>query len=268
MPLGLVPVAMLLGSGALVGIMLGLIGGGGSILAVPLLVYLVGVPSAHGAIGTAAVAVALNAASGLATHARLGTVKWRCAMVFTAAGVAGAFAGAALGKRLEGAELLAMFGVLMVGVGTYMLTVRPKASGQDVRLTPESAAYLLPRLLLFGSGVGLLSGFFGIGGGFLIVPGLVLATGMALQNAIGTSLFAVTAFGLATATSYALSGFVDWRLAVLVIVGGIAGTLLGTRVNAHLAGHKGALAGTFASVVIAVGLYIVASELLKLMPVG
>lgn len=199
MPLGLIPVALLLGSGALIGITLGLIGGGGSILAVPLLVYLVGVPSAHVAIGTAAVAVALNAGAGLASHARLGTVKWPCALVFTTAGIAGAFAGASIGKQLGGTELLALFGLVMIGVGIYMLTVRPNVAGYDVRLTTESAAHLVPRLILIGVGVGLLSGFFGIGGGFLIVPGLMLATGMALQNAIATSLFAVTAFGLTTA---------------------------------------------------------------------
>jgi uncharacterized membrane protein YfcA len=118
--------------------------------------------------------------------------------------------------------------------------------------------------LLIGLCVGLLSGFFGIGGGFLIVPGLVLATGMGLQSAIGTSLFAVTAFGLATAWSYALSGYVDWRIALLVIAGGALGTLLGTRVNVQLAGRKRALAGVFAGVVIAVGLYVVVSGILKL----
>jgi uncharacterized membrane protein YfcA len=268
MPLGAVPVILLLSSGALVGITLGLIGGGGSVLAVPLLVYLVGVPSAHVAIGTAAVAVALNAGAGLATHARLGTVKWPCALVFSAAGVMGAFAGASLGKQLGGTELLALFGLVMIGVGIYMLSVRPKVAGHDVRLTPETARHLLPRLLLLGAGVGLLSGFFGIGGGFLIVPGLVLATGMALQNAIGTSLFAVTTFGAATAVSYAASGLVDWRVASFVIAGGVAGTVLGTRANVHLAGYKRALAGTFASVVIVVGVYIVASGLLALVPQG
>ena len=266
MPLGLLPIALLLGSGALVGATLGLIGGGGSVLAVPLLVYLVGVPSTHVAIGSSAVAVAASAAWGLASHARLGTVKWPCALVFTAAGVAGAFAGAALGKQLGGTELLALFGMVMVGIGLYMLTSRPRAADHDVRLNAESAAYLLPRLLLIGGGVGLLSGFFGIGGGFLIVPGLVLATGMGLQNAIGTSLFAVTAFGLATALSYAVSGFVDWRIALLVIAGGARGTLIGTRANAELAGHKRALASVFAGVVIAVGLYILASGIVKLVP--
>ena len=265
MPLGLLPITLLLGSGALVGATLGLIGGGGSILAVPLLVYLVGVPSTHVAIGSSAVAVAANAAWGLFSHARLGTVKWPCAMVFTAAGVAGAFAGAAIGKQLGGTELLALFGAVMIGIGLYMLRARPRGEDDAVRLTADSAAHLLPRLLLIGLGVGLLSGFFGIGGGFLIVPGLVLATGMGLQSAIGTSLFAVTAFGLATAASYAVSGFVDWRIALLVIAGGALGTVLGTRVNVQLAGHKRALAGVFAGVVIAVGLYVVASGILKLM---
>ncbi len=123
-------------------------------------------------------------------------------------------------------------------------------------------------MILIGAGVGLLSGFFGIGGGFLIVPGLVLATGMALQNAIGTSLFAVTVFGATTAASYAVSGFVDWRIAGLVILGGVAGTLLGTRTNAYLAGYKRALAATFASVVIAVGLYVVVSGIMALVPHG
>jgi uncharacterized membrane protein YfcA len=268
MALGLIPVLLLLSSGALVGLTLGLIGGGGSVLAVPLLVYVVGVPSAHVAIGSSAVAVALNAATSLATHARLGTVKWPCALVFAAAGVAGAFAGASLGKQLGGTELLALFGLVMIGIGVYMLTFKPKPITRDVKLTPETAARLLPRLLLIGASVGLLSGFFGIGGGFLIVPGLVLATGMALQNAIGTSLVAVTTFGLATATSYTSSGLVDWRLAVLVIAGGIVGSLVGTRANVRLAGHKRALGVTFASVVIAVGVYVVASGVAQLFAMG
>src|SRR5690606_34004682 len=100
-----------LGAGALIGIVLGLVGGGGSILAVPLVVDGVGVGSAHAAIGTAAVAVALNAAAGLAGHARSGNVKWPCALVFAGAGVAGALIGAEAGKALDGERLLALFGV-------------------------------------------------------------------------------------------------------------------------------------------------------------
>src|SRR5690606_38804904 len=111
-------------SGGLIGIVLGLVGGGGSILAVPLLVYFVGVGSTHAAIGTAAVAVALNAAAGLAGHARAGNVKWRCALVFAAAGILGAALGAELGKATDGTALLGAFGALMIAVGALMLRKR------------------------------------------------------------------------------------------------------------------------------------------------
>lgn len=146
----------------------------------------------------------------------------------------------------------------MIAVGIAMLRPPGQSALKDVRLTSKTAPQMLPRLLGAGSGVGLLSGFFGIGSSFLIVPGLVLAPGMALQNAIASSLFAVTAFGLTTAGSYAFSGFVDWRLAALVMAGGVMGSLVGTRANAKLQRHRRALAGIFAAVVISVGIDIIA----------
>ena len=266
MTIGLAAGALAIASGAIVGLVLGLIGGGGSVLAVPLLVYLVGVPSPHIAIGTAAIAVALNAAFGLIAHARLGTVKWPCAIVFSIAGMLGALLGSVVGKALDGTKLLALFGLVMIAIGVAMLRPPGKDALFNVRLTRKTAPDMLPRLVGVGSGVGLLSGFFGIGGGFLIVPGLVLATGMALQSAIATSLFAVTAFGLTTAGSYAFSGLVDWRLAALVIAGGIGGSLVGTRVNARLSEHRRALAAIFATIVISVGLYIIVQGLPALLP--
>lgn len=264
MPFGLLPAALAVGSGGLVGIVLALIGGGGSILAVPLLVYVVGVPSTHVAIGTAAIAVALNAAFGLAMHARLGTVKWRCATVFAASGAAGAFLGSLLGKSVDGTQLLALFGLLMVVVGISMLRAPVRQRNEDVRLTISTAAQLLPRLVGIGGGVGILAGLFGIGGGFLIVPGLMIATGMSLKNSIGTSLVAVAAFGLTTAGSYAASGLIDWRLSSLMVAGGVAGSMIGARANAKLWQRKGVLNGTFATVVIAVGIYVVAKGAITL----
>jgi uncharacterized membrane protein YfcA len=258
MVIGVSVAALALFSGSVIGIMLSLIGGGGSILAVPLLVYLVGLPSAHLAIGTASTGVALNAALGLAAHARLRTVKWRCALVFAGAGAAGAAAGSAIGKSVDGTALLALFGVILILVGLSMLRTPPHDTSEDVRLTSKTALHLLPRLLGVGAGVGLLSGFFGIGGGFLIVPGLMLATGMRLQNAIGTSLVGITAFGLTTAANYGLSGFVDWRLALLLLAGGVAGSLLGAHMNVMLAQEKRALSATFAGIVIAVGIFMLA----------
>jgi len=249
-------------SGSLVGFTLGLVGGGGSILAVPLLVYVVGVRSPHVAIGTSAIAVAASAAASLAGHARARTVKWPCALVFALAGIVGAAGGAQLGKMVDGSRLLLLFGVLMVAVGLMMLRPRKSGGNPDVTLTRESMPKLLPLLTGVGFAVGALSGFFGIGGGFLIVPGLMGATAMPLINAIGSSLVSVTAFGLTTAASYAWSGLIDWPLAFLFIVGGALGGLSGIRLAHHLAGHKHALTLTFSGVVIAVGLYVIARSLL------
>ncbi len=245
------------GSGGIVGVVLGLVGGGGSILAVPLLVYAVGVTSPHVAIGTSALAVSASALGNLATHARAGNVKWRCAAVFAAAGVLGALAGAAAAKALDGEKLLALFGLVMLVVGAVMLRRRSGSGDPDVHLTQSNARELLPLLLGIGFAVGLFSGFFGIGGGFLIVPGLILATGMPLSFAIGTSLVAVSAFGAATTASYAVSGLIDWPLAGLFVLGGLLGGLLGVKLGTVLAARKQALNLVFAFLVIIVGLYIV-----------
>ena len=250
-----------LAAGGLIGLVLGLVGGGGSILAVPLLVYVVGIGSPHAAIGTAAVAVALNALAGLAGHARAGRVKWRCAAVFAVSGMAGAAAGAELGKAFDGERLLALFGLLMIGVGVSMLRKRRGTEAPDVMLTRDSAAHLLPRLVPIGLGVGLAAGFFGIGGGFLIVPGLMLATAMPLPFAIGTSLVVVSALGLTTATSYALSGLVDWTMTGLLVAGGAFGTLAGIALGKRLGASRGLLERGFALLVIAVGFYVGISAL-------
>lgn len=250
-------------SGTVVGLTLALVGGGGSILAVPLLVHVVGIGSPHLAIGTSAVAVAASAAAGLAGHARARTVKWRCALIFAVAGVFGAAGGAALGQLVDGSRLLALFGALMVAVGLLML--RPRRSGGDpgVRLTRASAPRLLPLLIGGGLLVGTLSGFFGIGGGFLIVPGLVGGTAMPLLNAIGSSLVSVSAFGLTTAGSYAAAGLVDWPLAGLFVLGGAVGGMAGVALGRRLARHNRALSLLFAAVVIAVGAYVTGSALLQ-----
>jgi uncharacterized membrane protein YfcA len=245
-----------LGSGGLIGLVLGLIGGGGSILAVPLLVYAVGESSAHVAIGTAAVAVALNAVISLALHARRAPIRWPCAIAFSVAGVGGALAGAALGKMMGGQKLLALFGLLMIVVGAVMLRPKIGAPRPSEWLTRANARRLLPRLLGLGTAIGVLSGFFGIGGGFLIVPGLILAADMELRDAASASLVAVAAFGTASASSYAWSGMIDWRVAALLVGGGVMGAIAGTKVNALLAGRKNLLGRVFAWFVIAAGLYV------------
>lgn len=246
-----------LGSGVLVGFSLGLVGGGGSILAVPLMVYVVGVPEPHVAIGTSAIAVAANAAINLSNHARGGTVVWSCALMFAAAGIIGALSGSLLGKMVDGQKLLALFALVMLVIAMLMLKARSRVGVSDVKMDMSN----LPAIVGLGLCTGTMSGFFGIGGGFLIVPALMLATGMSIMNAVSSSLVAVTAFGMTTALSYAWSGLVSWRLAALFIVGGIAGGLAGTRSARHLSERRGALNIVFAAVIIAVALYMLARNI-------
>ena len=238
-------------SGGVVGIVLGLVGGGGSILAVPLLVYLVGVTNPHVAIGTSALSVAASAASALIGHARAGTVKWRCALMFAAAGSIGAIGGSSLGKAIDGQRLLFLFAVVMIVVGLTMLRDRGDAGNPDVVCTRTNA----PKVVGFGLGSGAFSGFFGIGGGFLIVPGLVAATGMPMLNAIGSSLVAVTMFGLTTAASYAISGLIDWPLAAVFVGGGIVGSVVGGAASRLLARKTAALKTVFAVLIFIVAAY-------------
>jgi len=238
-------------SGVAVGFTLGLVGGGGSILAVPLMVYVVGVKSPHVAIGTSALAVAVNALAGLANHARAGNVNWRCGGTYALAGVAGAFAGSSLGKAFDGQKLLFLFALLMLVVAGVMFRGRGDAGVEGVVCNRDN----FPKVASFGFGTGVLSGFFGIGGGFLIVPGLIASTSMTIYRAIGTSLVAVSAFGLTTALNYALSGMLDWGLAGSFIVGGVLGSFVGTAVSRRLSTGKGLLNTIFAGMIVVVALY-------------
>lgn len=238
-------------SGVAVGFTLGLVGGGGSILAVPLMVYFVGVKNPHLAIGTSALAVAANALIGLANHARAGNVNWRCGGAYAVAGVIGAFAGSSLGKAFDGQKLLFLFALLMLVVAGLMFRGRGNEGIEGVVCNRDN----FPKVASFGLGTGVLSGFFGIGGGFLIVPGLIASTSMTIYRAIGTSLVAVSAFGLTTALNYAASGLLDWGIAGSFIVGGVLGSALGSRAAKRLSGSKGTLNTLFASMIVLVALY-------------
>lgn len=241
-----------LSSGGLVGFVLGLIGGGGSILATPLLLYVVGVSDPHVALGTGALAVAVSAYANLIGHARKGNVWWRCAVVFAAIGTVGALAGSSLGKLVDGQRLLFLFGMLMLLVAGLMLRPRAPSGGKPLVVDRRMCVTTAAVALITGG----LSGFFGIGGGFLIVPGLILATGMPTINAIGSSLLAVGTFGLATSLNYAISGLVDWIVAAEFIGGGLVGGVIGTLLAMRLAAFKNALTRIFASVVFVVAIYV------------
>ena len=249
-------------SGGLVGFTLGLFGGGGSILAVPLMVYVVGVPSAHLAIGTSAFAVAANAFANLVGHARLGNVKWRCAGIYSVAGIIGALIGSSFGKMIDGQKLLVLFALLMLVVGVLMLRNRGAVGNPGAQCSREN----IHKVAGFGGLTGIFSGFFGIGGGFLIVPGLIASTGMPILYAIGSSLVAVTAFGLTTALNYALSGYVDWLLALIFIGGGVLGGLIGAYTAKRLSARKGMLNSLFAALIFVVAAYMLYRSAGQFMP--
>ena len=252
MDISVATAGLAIASGAIVGALLALFGGGGSVLATPLLLYVVGVRDPHVAIGTSAAAVAFNAAGNVVGHWRGGRVKWPCASVFAAAGLIGSFLGSSLAKQVEGQRLLLLFAIAMAAIALSMLR-KPRNEGDP---TVHITWPLVARLAPIGVVTGFAAGFFGIGGGFLIVPGLMAATGMTLANAAASSLVSVTLFGTATAANYAASGLVDWPIAGLFIAGGALGGLVGLR-GAKLLADRATLARRlFAILVLAVAAYV------------
>lgn len=241
-------------SGGIVGFSLGLIGGGGSILAVPLLLYVVGIHDPHLVIGTTAFAVSMNALINLIPHAMAGNVKWSPAWSFAIVGVAGALIGSEIGKAIGGGVLLIVFAVLMFWVAYTMIVENGLPSSM---LTREN---IHRRLYFYGGGVGMLSGIFGIGGGFLIVPALMHSIRMPILNAIASSLVVVGSLGAATAASYAFSGLVDWHISAYYLIGGMFGGWLGARTATRLGERKRTLNYLFAIIIVIVAIYILIKE--------
>ena len=241
-----------LASGVVVGIFLGTFGGGGSVLAAPLLLYLVGVSSPHVAIGTSAAAVAAIAAFSLVGHWRGGRVKWPCAAAFAVSGLIGSLVGSTIAKSINGDILLFGFALVMTAIGASMLRPPKHVGDPDVHITPIIMARIAP----IGLVVGAAAGFFGIGGGFLIVPGLMLAAGMTMANATASSLVSVAIFGAATSANYALGGFVDIRLVLLLLLGGAAGGIIGINFAKLLEARIRLARAAFAALIIIVAAYV------------
>src|SRR5258707_1045148 len=158
---------------------------------------------------------------------------------------------------VDGERLLELFALLMLVIAVLMLKTRSRIGLPDVQISWANT----PAIVGLGLATGTLSGFFGIGGGFLIVPALMLATGMAIIKAGSSSLVGGAALGLTTPPPYAYSGLISWGLAGLFIAGGIAGGLIGTRSARLLSARRGALNIVFAAVIVAVALYMLARNI-------
>lgn len=215
--------------GALIGVLLGLLGGGGSILAVPALLYGVGMPLSA-AVPTSLLVVGASSTTGVLPRLRTGQVHWRVATVFGLAGAATAFAGAAVNRLLPPWLVLSGFAVLMVAAAVRMLREQPEAGG-DCALPGGGVNWrsCLPKAVGAGAAVGFLTGLFGVGGGFLIVPALVLLLGLPMTAAVATSLVIIVLNSAAGFVAYLGDLHIDYALAGAFAASAIAGSLIAGR---------------------------------------
>ena len=239
-------------SGVVVGFSLGLMGGGGSVLAVPLLLYVVGIKDMHVAIGTSALAIGVIAAMNLLNKRKKNNLKIKQGLAFAIPGVVGTLIGSQLGLWTPAENLIVLFAAFMGIIGVIMFkrhhTATETSSNSRLVLLRKNSS-------LYGVAVGILAGYFGIGGGFLIVPTMMYSGGLNIIQAIGTSMIPVSSFGLVTAGRYFVDGNVDFVIAMLFVVGGIIGTRIGIKTLEKIPKHN--LIKIFSVMLFVVAAYIV-----------
>ena len=209
-----------------VGIALGLLGGGGSILTVPLLAYVAGM-EAKAAIATSLLVVGATSMVAAVSHARAGRVQWRTGLVFGVAGMAGAYGGGVLARFIPGSVLLIGFAVMMIATAMAMLRGR-----KDAGPVEPGHRIPVPKVIVEGLVVGLVTGLVGAGGGFLVVPALALLGGLPMPIAVGTSLVVIAMKSFAGFAGYLSSVSIDWKVAGMVTAAAVVGALVGARLTA------------------------------------
>lgn len=242
-----------------IGLSLGMIGGGGSVMAVPVLVYVLG-QSVRQATTASLVIVTAGAIAGGVSHAREGRVCWRHALVFTAAALPGVIAGTALGQAVSGTALIAAFAVIMLGAATATWRKVDRQSGPTTTQVwqPSCPPLRIAAGLAGGLLVGAMTGFFGVGGGFLIVPTLAIALALSMRFAVGTSLMIITATSLMALFAHLAAGrTIDFGLTAAMTLGSVAGALVGVRFAGRVPQRQ--LASGFAALVVLVACYLLVS---------
>lgn len=244
--------------GLAIGVAVGMLGGGGSVLAVPVLVYVLG-QSVHEAATASLVVVTAGALAGGLRHAADGRVCWRHAGAFSAAALPGVVAGTVLGNAVSGGALIGAFAVVMLGAAAATWRKAGAAPTTENRPREQGCPPLRPsRDLAAGLLVGLMTGFLGVGGGFLVVPALALLLALSMRLAVGTSLAVITVTSVMGVATHLLAG----RGLDLGITGAMtAGCVVGALAGAALAGRvsQRRLARGFAILVTAVAAYLVVS---------
>ena len=245
---------LVLGLAVVVGLALGLLGGGGSILMVPLLTYVAGMEPKE-AIAASLFIVGVTSLIGALTHTRSGNVRWRTGLIFGAAGMAGAFLGGLVGGHVPGTLLMIAFALMMVATATTMIRARTKAPAQGETF----GALPLRRIVLDGLVVGVVTGLVGAGGGFLVVPALVLLGGLGMPAAVGTSLLVITMKSFAGFTGYLTTVSLDWTLLAMVTAMAVIGSFLGAFLTSRV--PEAALRQGFGVFVLLMGVFVLAQEL-------
>ena len=236
---------MILVLGALIGLALGALGGGGSILTIPIRVYILKM-NPHTAVTASLVIVGMNALLGMFLHHRAGHVQVKKSLLFGGYGLVASYIGARFSSILPGPVLLVLFGLLMFVIALMML--RPKMQIQE----GQHQSWWM--ILLGGLGVGFLTGFLGVGGGFLLVPALVLFLGMSMQDAVGSSLLVIALNSTAGLLGHLNSGPLPWLEIILFSAAGLAGLLAGTSITKKIPAQR--LGKMFAIFVLALAIVI------------
>jgi uncharacterized membrane protein YfcA len=252
--------------GFLIGVSLGALGGGGSILAVPVLVYAAG-QGAKAATATSLLLVGTAALVGMGVHHRAGRVRVRTGIAFGLAGIAGSIAGTALNRRLDPDALLLGFSVLILVAAWRMVVGCPTCTqigeeraiaaapnvGGRVRVDTGTRTATVVKVLLAGTAVGFLTGLFGVGGGFVIVPALTLVLGLSMPEAIGTSLLVIAINSAIALVTRLGSSTIDWSVAIPFTVAAILGVLVGKRIADRLDAQRSL--NWFAALLVGVAAY-------------
>ena len=245
---------LVLALSVLIGLSLGVLGGGGSILTVPILVYVAGF-EAKEAIAASLFVVGVTSAVSVFSHARAGRVMWRTGLLFGAAGMVGAFVGGLLGGHIPGQILLIAFALMMVATSIAMIRGRKKKADAG---TPKHTELPLFRVLLDGLVVGLVTGLVGAGGGFLVVPALALLGGLPMAIAVGTSLVVIAMKSFAGLAGYLTTVELDWGITLGVTAAAIVGTLIGSKLAGRI--PEAALRKGFGWFVLVMGAFVLIQQ--------
>ncbi|MCU0688061.1 MAG: sulfite exporter TauE/SafE family protein [Polyangiaceae bacterium] len=235
---------------AVIGVTLGLLGGGGSILTLPMLLYVLELEP-RAAIASSLFVVGVTSLVGVVAHARAGRVRFRTGLPFGVAGMAGAFAGGQLAHHVPPTALLLGFAAMMILTAAAMLRGRGGPSAAPPRAS-------LGKALGLGASVGLVSGLVGAGGGFLVVPALALFGGLAMPEAVGTSLLVIALQSLAGVAGHVTHVALDWPLLAALAGAAVVGSLVGTRLARHAS--PDVLRQAFGWLVLAMGAFVLTAQ--------